>query len=69
MNGVFYELSSNVMGGRTECPSSVSKLVLLMLANYANDRHQTYPSYKKLAELCACNERTVMRAINPAQRA
>ena len=32
------------------CPSSVSKLVLLMLANYANDRHQTYPSYKKLAE-------------------
>ena len=45
------------------CPSSVSKLVLLMLANYANDRHQTYPSYKKLAELCACNERTVMRAI------
>ena len=46
------------------CPSSVSKLVLLMLANYANDRHQTYPSYKKLAELCACNERTVMRAIN-----
>ena len=47
-----------------QCPNSVSKLVLLMLANYADDRHQTFPSYKKLAQLCACNDRTVMRAIN-----
>ena len=47
-----------------KCPNSISKLVLLMLANYADDRHQTFPSYKKLAQLCACNDRTVMRAIN-----
>lgn len=47
-----------------DCPNSVSKLVLMMLANYADDRHQTYPSYKKLGQLCSCNDRTVMRAIN-----
>ena len=47
-----------------KCPNSISTLVLLMLANYADDRHQPFPSYKKLAQLCACNERTVMRAIN-----
>ena len=45
------------------CKNSLSKLTLLMLANYADEHHKTYPSYATLARLCVCNERTVMRAI------
>lgn len=45
------------------CKNSLRKLVLLMLANYCDDNHSTYPSYKHLAKLCECNERSVMRAV------
>ena len=41
-----------------------SKLVLLVLANYANEEWQSYPSKKKLSELCNCDEQTVKRAID-----
>jgi len=46
-----------------DCRSSLNKLVLMMLANYADENHTAYPSYRKLAELCLCNDRTVMRGI------
>lgn len=45
------------------CRNSLNKLVLLMLANYADENYTTYPSYKHLAKLCECNERSVMRAV------
>ena len=45
------------------CKNSLNKLVLLMLANYADENYSTYPSYKHLAKLCECNERSVMRAV------
>jgi len=48
---------------KADCRSSLNKLVLMMLANYADEDHTAYPSYRKLAELCLCNERTVMRGI------
>ncbi len=48
---------------KADCRSSLNKLVLMMLANYADENHTAYPSYRKLAELCLCNERTVMRGI------
>ena len=38
-----------------------SKLVLLVLANYANEEWQSYPSKKKLSELCNCDEQTIKR--------
>ena len=41
----------------------VSKLVLLILANYANENWQSYPSQNKLAELCNCDKQTIKRAI------
>lgn len=41
----------------------ISKLVLLVLANYANEEWQSYPSKKKLSELCNCDEQTIKRAI------
>ena len=50
------------------CGSSLNKLVLLMLANYADENHTAYPSYKKLSELCLCNERTVMRGIKSLEQ-
>ena len=41
----------------------ISKLVLLILANYANENWQSYPSQNKLAELCNCDKQTIKRAI------
>lgn len=49
------------------CKNSLNKLVLLMLANYADERHRTWPSYKHLAKLCECTERSVMRAVKALQ--
>lgn len=49
------------------CKNSLNKLVLLMLANYADENHRTWPSYKHLAELCECTERSVMRAVQSLQ--
>ena len=49
------------------CKNSLNKLVLLMLANYADENNRTWPSYKHLAELCECTERSVMRAVQSLQ--
>ncbi|NDB02617.1 MAG: helix-turn-helix domain-containing protein [Flavobacteriaceae bacterium] len=43
--------------------NSRNKLVLLMLANYADDNNHTWPSYRHLAQICECTERSVMRAV------
>ena len=48
---------------RQTCAGPTPKLVLMMLANYANEEFSSYPSIAKLSELCSCNERTVMRAL------
>jgi len=52
---------------RRPCKNSLNKLVLLMLANYADENHRTWPSYKHLAELCECTERSVIRACKSLQ--
>lgn len=46
------------------CKNSINKLILYLLANYANEYNETYPSYKHLAKLAECSERTAMRSIN-----
>lgn len=43
--------------------SGATKLVLLKLADNANDDGQCFPSYKNIAEHCEMNRRTVMRHI------
>jgi hypothetical protein len=48
---------------KQSCKNSLTKLVLLMLANYSDENDSTYPSYKHLSVLCECNERSIMRAI------
>ena len=46
------------------CPTPTTKLVLFMLANYANKRtHKCFPSEKHLAEICGVSDRSVRRCI------
>ena len=46
---------------KTKNPTA--KLVLLILANYANEKHESYPSEKHLGELVGVSERTIRRCI------
>ena len=57
----FYAMS---WASKKECQNSTNKLVLLMLANYSDENESSYPSYKHLAKICECSERTVMRSID-----
>ena len=43
--------------------NTTSKLVLLILANYANEKHESYPSEKHLGELVGVSERTIRRCL------
>jgi len=46
------------------CPTPTTKLVLFMLANYANKRtHKCFPSEKHLGEICGVSDRSVRRCI------
>lgn len=47
--------------------NSLTKLVLIMLANYTDQDHKTFPSYKHLASLCECTERSVMNCVKSLQ--
>ena len=49
---------------KQDCQNSTNKLILLMLANYSDENDSSYPSYKHLAKLCSCTERTAMRSID-----
>ncbi len=49
---------------KQDCQNSTNKLILLMLANYSDENDSSYPSYKHLASLCSCTERTAMRSID-----
>jgi hypothetical protein len=44
--------------------SPVNKLILLLLANYADDNNRCYPSYEKIAKLANCSRMTAIRSIN-----
>lgn len=41
----------------------MAKLVLIALADRANDKGVCWPAYERLAEDCECSKRTVMRAL------
>lgn len=51
------------LAAKTKCKTPTAKLVLLMLANYADEDYASYPSMATLADLCSCDERTVKRAL------
>ena len=48
--------------------NSISKLILLMLANYADEEHACFPSISHIANLCHCSERSVKTHIKELQR-
>ena len=50
-------------GVKKSADSSLSKLILLMICNYANEKGEAYPSQEHLAKLCQCSKRSVVRHI------
>jgi len=49
--------------------NSIQKLVLMMLANYADENHSCYPSYQHLANICVCTKKTIVRACQQLEEA
>ena len=55
-------------GVRLKCNSPISKLVLLMICNYANEKGEAFPSQEHLAKLCQCSRRSVIRHIQELEK-
>ena len=55
-------------GVKQNTNSSISKLVLLMICNYANEKGESYPSQEHLAKLCQCSTRSVVRHIQDLEK-
>ena len=55
-------------GVKQNTNSSISKLVLLMICNYANEKGEAYPSQEHLAKLCQCSRISVTRHIKDLQK-
>tara|TARA_R100000664_G_C2701602_1_gene101718 strand:+ start:49 stop:432 length:384 start_codon:yes stop_codon:yes gene_type:complete len=53
---------------KQDTKNSISKLILLMLANYADEKHECYPSINHIAKLCHCSERSVKTHIKELQK-
>ena len=51
-----------------KCDSPGSKLVLLLLANYADEKGECYPSQKHLGEMCGCSRVTVNKHIQKLEK-
>lgn len=47
----------------TEIQNSTHKLILIALANFADEENQAWPHVETLAKLASCTERTVQRAL------
>ena len=52
-----------------KCPTPTSKLILILLANYADEHNSCFPSRDKIAELSNCDERTVRRSLKQLSEA
>ena len=55
-------------GVKKTADSSLSKLILLMICNYANEKGEAYPSQEHLAKLCQCSKRSVIRHIQELEK-
>ena len=51
------------------CPNPTTKLVLILLANYADDLNRCFPSEAHLAQICGITDRSVRRAISSLVKA
>ena len=50
-----------------ECPTPTSKLILILLANYADEHNSCFPSRERISKLSNCDERTVRRSLKQLQ--
>ena len=55
-------------GVKQDTNSSISKLVLLMICNYANEKGEAYPSQEHLAKLCQCTRVSVNKHIKDLEK-
>lgn len=53
---------------KQDTKSPVSKLVLLMIANYADEKGAAYPSQEHLAKLCQCTRVSVNKHIKQLEK-
>tara|TARA_R100001369_G_scaffold78530_1_gene108227 strand:- start:580 stop:1173 length:594 start_codon:yes stop_codon:yes gene_type:complete len=53
---------------KQDTKSPVSKLVLLMIANYSNERNESYPSQTHLAKLCQCTRVSVNKHVKDLEK-
>lgn len=53
---------------KTPCDSSGQKLVLIKLADNANDEGYCWPSYQYIADHCGMNRRTVIRYVKALEK-
>jgi len=55
--------SALAWASKQQTGSSNNKLVLIMLANYADDKNKCFPSFKKLGEMTELSRATIIRCI------
>lgn len=48
---------------KQECKTPTAKLVLILIANYADENNTAYPSKDHLSKLANCDERTIRRSL------
>ena len=48
---------------KQETDTTTTKLVLLVLSNYADEDHSCYPSEKHLAKIVGVSDRTIRRSL------
>ena len=48
---------------KQNCATPTAKLILLLIANYADEKHSAFPSKDHLAKQANCDERTIRRAL------
>ncbi len=68
---LFLQVMSNSLlsyAWQAECPSAISKLVLVNLCDHANDGGKCWPSVKRIAAQCYLSERSVYRAIRNLEK-
>ena len=55
-------------GVKQETNNPISKLLLLMICNYADEKGRAYPSQEHLAKLCQCSRMSIVRHIKELEK-
>ena len=53
---------------KQKTPTTTSKLVLLVLANYADDSNSCYPSHDHISTICHCSRRSIVTHIKELEK-